>query len=471
MVSRDAPFHSGILPAGPETQRFNADHSLLFSRWSPYPEESMKIGFRGLALGAVALVAACQDTSAPLSPPISGSMAQVSQDPQPSQLAVAQVVPGFGGYFLDATGAPTVYLLDPSRRADAEAALAGFLADRGFTAADLVVRQGAYEYAQLDAWYRQARPGVFGVAGIVTGDVDEGSNRLRFGVTGLTAVAGVQGVLSGLGIPAGAAIVQQRAPIVTVATLRDRVRPLQGGLQINFFPTPAGTPGVSLICTLGFSAERFGIPGYITNSHCSNVEGGEETPTSYYQNLRSGGAANFIATEVDDPHWTSQLNADCPPPLACRYSDALRAEYAPGVAADAILGRIARVDEVTTTLDDTLHTIAGFFTITREQADPVQGEIANKVGRTTGWTLGPTTATCVDVLALGTSHIRLCQAFVTALVDGGDSGSPVFSRRGNQSKVTLLGILWGGSVDEENPEFAYSPMSGIERELGSLKTF
>jgi hypothetical protein len=56
-------------------------------------------------------------------------------------------------------------------------------------------------------------------------------------------------------------------------------------------------------------------------------------------------------------------------------------------------------------------------------------------------------------------------------VDGGDSGSSVFFRKGNNSKVTLLGILWGGSVDEENPEFVYSPMSGIERELGDLRVF
>jgi hypothetical protein len=135
------------------------------------------------------------------------------------------------------------------------------------------------------------------------------------------------------------------------------------------------------------------------------------------------------------------------------------------------LGRIARVDEITTTLDDTLHTIAGAFTIKTERADPVQGEVANKVGRTTGWTRGPTTETCVDVLALGTNHIRLCQVVVSALVDGGDSGSPVFFRKGNGSNVTLLGILWGGSVDEENPDFVYSPLSGIERELGDLKTF
>lgn len=138
---------------------------------------------------------------------------------------------------------------------------------------------------------------------------------------------------------------------------------------------------------------------------------------------------------------------------------------------ESTLGRIARVDEITTTLDDTVHTIAEAFSIKAERADPIQGEVANKVGRTTGWTRGPTTGTCIDVLALGTNHIRLCQAIVSALVDGGDSGSSVFFRKGNQSNVTLLGILWGGSVDETNPEFVYSPMSGIERELGDLRTF
>jgi hypothetical protein len=380
---------------------------------------------------------------------------------------VAQAVPGFGGYFLDGAGVPAVYLTDASQRPAAEQALAGFLADQGFAPADLRVLQGQYEYVQLDEWYRQARRSVFSVPGFILGDVDEGSNRLRFGVTDAAGVAGVRGALAQLGVPSPAAIVEQRAPIAAVATLRDRVRPLVGGLQINFFPSPVSP--VTLLCTLGFNAERFGIPSFITNSHCTNVEGGEETPTDYYQNLRSGGAANFIAFEVDDPHWTSQLNLDCPPPFQCRYSDASRAQYATGV--QSVLGQVARVDEITTTLDDTLHTIAGSFSIRAERPDPIQGEVANKVGRTTGWTRGPTTGTCVDVLALGTNHIRLCQAVVSALVDGGDSGSSVFFRKGNNSKVTLLGILWGGSVDEENPEFVYSPMSGIERELGDLRVF
>jgi hypothetical protein len=431
-----------------------------------------------LSLSLLAL-AACEpapDPLAPLQNPTQPSMstAEVSQDPTPDQLAVAQAVPGFGGYFIDEAGAPTVYLTDPANRAEAEDALAAFLADRGFTASDLQVRQGEYDYIQLDSWYRQARPDAFAVEGIILGDVDEAQNRIRFGVVDAGAVAGVQSVLAALGIPGAAAIVHERAPIATAATLRDNHDPLVGGLQINFLNT-GGVVSVSLLCTLGFNAVIDGESSFITNSHCSNVEGGSETPTEYYQPLqdpdrdRIANPENLIATEAHDPHWSISLDCFGSPALQCRYSDAARAEYHAGI--ESSLGRIARTTRPSTSLDDVVLDIDGEFRIKAEQTRGVVGEIANKVGRTTGWTLGTTTETCVDVLALGTTHIRLCQEIVAGVVAGGDSGSNVFRRKGGGSNVVLLGVLWGGSVDEENPEFVYSPMFGIERELGLLTTF
>jgi hypothetical protein len=430
-----------------------------------------------LLIGGLSLIVACHDTPDPTSPhnqPLSPQLPQLSQNPTPSQLEVAQAVPGFGGYFLDGSGAPTVYLLDPAQRPAAEQALAAFLADRGFTASDLRVRQGDYEYTQLDAWYRKARPGAFLVDGIILGDVDEAQNRIRFGTASANAVTAVQGVLAQLGIPSSAAIVQQRAPITTVATLRDNVDPLRGGLQINFLDV-AGVRAVSFLCTLGFNAVIDGVRSFITNSHCSNVEGGSETPTDYYQPLmdpdgdRLVNPENLIATEAHDPHWFISLDCPFSPALQCRWSDASRAAY--NDAAEVALGRIARTTRPSTSLTDVVLDIAGSFTIKGEQPNGVVGEIANKVGRTTGWTAGTTTETCVDVLALGTTHVRLCQEFVAAVSDAGDSGSPVFRRKGGGSNVILLGVLWGGSVDDTNPEFVYSPMFGIERELGSLTTF
>lgn len=430
------------------------------------------LGPKGLVPAVLVLVAAgCSEGVAPRTPGEAPSLSQtgtLAEDSTPSQLAVAAAVPGFGGYFIDASGAPAVYLLDPAQRPAAEAALAPFLASRDFTAADLVVYQGQYEYGQLDAWYRMSREAAFGVSGIVLGDVDEGRNRLRFGASGAAAAAAVLGAVTAADVPAGAVVVEQRAAIAPTATLRQRVRPLLGSLQLNFFAVPpTGTPGVSYLCTLGFIAELDGQRSFITNSHCSNDEGGTLRPTTYYQASRNT-LDNRIAVEVDDPEWTVSLdtNLRCPPPFQCRWSDALRARLDDTVS--ATLGRIARIDEITTTLDDTTHTIAGHFTI-RGERGPVQGEVANKVGRTTGWTQGVTAGTCIDVLALGTNHIRLCQTEVNGLSDGGDSGSPVFwMRKGGSSNVSLLGILWGGSVDDP-PVFVYSPLSGIRRELGNIR--
>jgi hypothetical protein len=140
-------------------------------------------------------------------------------------------------------------------------------------------------------------------------------------------------------------------------------------------------------------------------------------------------------------------------------SDALRARYASGTT--SALGKIAR----TTGANNGSLTLNGNFTIAHE-GTAVVGQAVSKVGRTTGWTRGPVSATCVNVNVNGSNITQLCQTLVSAGVGGGDSGSPAF--RGTGSNVTLLGILWGGSGSNL---FVYSPMANIESELGALTTF
>lgn len=423
-----------------------------------------------LVAAGVALLAACTDPTGPANDLVDETpeLRAAAEDPVPSQEAMSRAVPGFGGYFLDTQGHPVVYLKDPSRRGVAERALTRFFARRGVTASDLVVRRGNYDYAELAQWYRRARLAAFQLPGVFLGDIDESRNQLRFGVQGMAVPEMITAALAGLGIPADAFVIQSRVPFRTMATLRDRVRPLGGGLQINFFATPPSIPGIGYLCTLGFNADHDGVRSFITNSHCSNTEGGTVLPTDYYQAERSGGAADIIGVEVDDPAWSFSTDVNCPPPFQCRYSDAVRAEYAPGT--ETALGAVAMIDALTTGLEDTTHTIVGQFDITGERGEAVIGEQVDKVGRTTGWTRGAVTETCVDVLATGTNHIRLCQNVVQALVDGGDSGSPVFAQNGDGATITLLGILWGGSV-QGTPEFVYSPITNIERELGALTTY
>ncbi len=110
--------------------------------------------------------------------------------------------------------------------------------------------------------------------------------------------------------------------------------------------------------------------------------------------------------------------------------------------------------------------ITGTFTIVGEGGEVV-GDVANKVGRTTGWTQGVITNTCVTTGVSGTNIVQLCQNFVDAGVGAGDSGSDVFFDTG--SGVRLLGLLWGGNG--AGTQFVYSPIANVEQELGPLTTF
>jgi len=405
-------------------------------------------------------VSACQETSEPTAPdiqPEAPDLRQLSQEPSPDPMAVARAVPGFGGLFLDPSGRPAVYLTDLRQRDVAERALTGFALSEGFSAAQLKVLKGDFDYLTLDRWHNRATPQALAVPGAVFADLDERSNRVRIGVENGAAEAGVKQVLARLGIPASAVIVERTAPIRLAATLRNRVRPVRGGLQINF---------TGFLCTLGFNALKNGVSSFITNSHCTQTQGGNQG-TLYYQPLAST-ANSSIGIEVADP--TYFQGGVCPAGRRCRYSDAARARYNSGVSFN--LARIARTTSRGALSGSlTISTANPSFTITVERANPVAGSQANKIGRTTGWTFGQVSATCVAVNVSGTSITQLCQSLVSAGVGAGDSGSPVFSWSGTGGNITLLGILWGGSSD--GALFAFSPMSGIERsgELGALKTF
>jgi hypothetical protein len=407
---------------------------------------------RTLAMAAAILGAGCTDDSgptAPSSPAGAPLISKVQQVPSDDPNALGRSVAGFGGFFFDADGRPTVYLTDPGRRRLAERALAPFLQAHGLSPSQLAVRRGDFDYSRLESWFTEVAPAALAVPGSVFADLDEASNRLRIGVEHAAALTGVRQVLAARGVPATAAIVEQTEPIRYAATLRNKVRPVLGGLQINF---------TQFICTLGFNAVRSGVNSFVTASHCSAKQGGVQS-TLYYQPL-STTSNSFIGTEVSDPAYLSGI-AGCPAGRRCRFSDAARAKYASGVS--FTLGRL----EKTTGANNGSVTIGGSFAIGSEGGGSV-GNTANKVGRTTGWSQGKITNTCVTVNVSGTSITQLCQNLVSARVGAGDSGSPVFLGA-NNATVKLAGILWGSNPS--GTSFVYSPMSGIEKDLGSLTTF
>jgi len=405
-------------------------------------------------LGAVVVLAgaSCRDSSSPIltptSPTAAASPMGMAQGPQAPDLAtLARTIPGFGGFYLEA-GIPTVYLLDPAARGPAERALGAYAVARGVAPTQIRVLRGQYDYRDLDRWFQRMSYDAFSTPGVVYTDLDEAVNRVAVGVEHAAAAASVRGLAARLGIPAEAVVVREVEPIGYAATLQDRVRPVVAGLQIRFS---------NFLCTLGFNAVSGGQNSFVTASHCTDRQGGTEG-TLYYQPLNQV-ANEFIGTEVDDPQYFRNRNG-CPKGRRCRFSDAARAAYASGVSFTP--GGIAQ----TSGPNNGSITITGTFTVTGEGA-AVAGNVVNKVGRTTGWTQGTVSNTCVTTGVSGTNIVLLCQTFVNAGVGAGDSGSDVFMITSGTS-VRLLGILWGGN--SSGTLFVYSPISNIEQELGLLTT-
>ena len=107
---------------------------------------------RVLVVGSVIITTACQDespTTGPSAPPDLPDLQQVPVSADPL-LAHARAIPGFGGFFLDRNGRPTVYLKDASQRRSAEVALAGTLRQLGASSSQLQVLQADYDYLQLN---------------------------------------------------------------------------------------------------------------------------------------------------------------------------------------------------------------------------------------------------------------------------------------------------------------------------------
>jgi hypothetical protein len=305
---------------------------------------------------------------------------------------------------------------------------------------------------QRAAHFKKASPAVLALAGTVFADDDEVNHRLVFGVENERVIPSVRTALSQLGIPSSEYEVRVTAPIYQVATLRDVWRPTIAGIQIHFG---------QFLCSMGFNADAGAERSFVTASHCTNIQGGVEG-TQYWQPL-SFVDPTVIATEAADPeYFTWKADPACPPGKLCRYSDASRARYSASVASTR--GAIAR----TTGANNGSLEVAGTFSVTGQDdagTAATVGTVVNKVGRTSGWSQGPVIATCVNTNVFGSRIQQLCQTFVSARVAGGDSGSGVFVITAGK-KVTLVGVLWGGSGDGQL--YVFSPLNQVEQELGHL---
>jgi len=358
--------------------------------------------------------------------------------------AMNKDIPGFGGLYLDADGHLNVFLKDTSQAALFQA-----------MDPDAKIHPAKFTFARLQDWRLAVRSSVLSKKGVIYLDVDETQNKLRVGVDRSLGPAATVAALTALrdaGVPSDAAVIVPADPIQFVATLQDKIRPVPGGVQIRFS---------NFLCSVGYNASRGGVAGFVTASHCTDKQGGVgRNPTLYYQPLNQV-ADEFIGTERVDPDYFRNQQG-CPKGNKCRFSDSSWAEYdSPSLSAGDQIARTTGPNNGSLTIDANNPA----FSVTSKDASGNQlvGTVVNKVGRTTGWSQGAVSGSCVDTGVSGSNIVLLCQDFVDAAVGGGDSGSNVFRITGSNS-ASVVGSLWGGN--SAGTLFVYSPYSAVKAELG-----
>lgn len=344
---------------------------------------------------------------------------------------------------------------------------------------------------------------VLGLEGAVYTDIAEDRNRIVIGIDRQKASVGrsnVQRTIARLGVPPGMVEMVETVGFVidaykstcnpcapgntstgtvseatyapTATTLSSRIRPLEGGIETDYFRQ---ADGFYYGCSLGFLAYRSQQRVLITASHCS-ADFGAPDGTGYYQPTVEAG--NYIGAEIADPTYTTAQMCDDPDQPGtsrpCRDSDALAAVLATDVT--WLLGNIAKptgsgtfsyTDPGSTTID----TQQPHLTIIAKGSYPDANMILDKIGRTTGWTYGYVAQTCVNLrapdLSKGVIVVLRCQDLVESTAQGGDSGAPVFQWA--SGGVTLYGIV--SARRQNGMGLSMSAMSNIEYDLGTLTVY
>jgi hypothetical protein len=382
--------------------------------------------------------------------------------------ALAQQVPGFGGFHFDQAGNIVIHLTDPSRGAAAEAEIRNSLRGQYFRVAGRVrhidqmparVEQAEYDFLELKAWKDRATS-ILGLEGVHMTGVAHAKNRLDVGVDRLADPGRVAARLVGLGIPPQAVSILVVTPLEFTRTLSDPAPRYEGGLLIR---TPQmGTDR----CTLGFNVYNYDFQhyGFVTASHCtsSDANDGEifHQPSTDYP---------AIGKEKVDRQFQPGLSG-CPDGKVCRWADAVYVQYTDHfVPFDRQeVARPAVRDQWGETLNKPIEidSINPTMYVMWDGGFPIENQELDKIGVRSGWTYGPVKWPCRNwVDPDNTNHVLLCQDGVHTGVQKGDSGGPVFQRM-SEHEIKAFGIVVAKDLVDGLHAMWISAMTNIRNDLG-----
>lgn len=348
-----------------------------------------------------------------------------------SKLAeVAIREPSFAGVYRAEDGEVTVLLTDVSRLAPARQALSEVMRDDRLSAATRV-EPADHPYDRLFQWKLALTP-VLAMPGAISLDIDESRNRLVIGILDLSDRPSVEEAVESRGVPLEVVSLELSAVPAFGATLEDKWRPVAGGPKIE--------TSASKTCTLGFNAEVDGTPVFATNGHCTETFGGIEG-TDFSQDDYPW---DDLGTEYfEEEAFSSYDNAECPTGLdRCKYTEIALGEY--DDSDDWQNGYVLRPierdpDESSIVVDSTT---LGIYS---EELWPLENDVVEKIGITTGWTYGEVDKTCETTPAEGGRHL-LCQYSAIMGGDEGDSGSGIFMNYSGDW-MDIVGQYWGQLAD------------------------
>lgn len=431
--------------------------------------------------------------------------------------AVARQVPEFGGMFLSSDQQTLqVYLtnITPDKEAavQRERAIVAVFGASVIPEGGIRPLQGQYRFLQLREWYSQMVGPILSTPGVTATDISEAVNRLGIGIEKKENEPQIVEVLKRLNIPREAVAIEVTGPIQLLHpgidtgqllhTVRDRFSPRQGGYIIRrLFCNQVGI-GIAGSGTLGFNAKSLStsgnVRGFVTNSHNTaawwNLDTNLVFPPAGIIQASGYYPSELVGQETIDPQGFRGF--PCPTGKICRYSDSAFITYNTGVASTP--GTIARTINITTSILSPILTVdyvdPEMFGISAPPSMPyLVGLQLNKVGSTTGWTQGTIQMTdaifpvpsdnlllinCpnnnTDPTLAPPDAILLSQYVVwnpvNDVVNGGDSGSPVFRISNAQTKqVELYGILWG-SYSGSHKYFIFSPIGGSPYQPAGIQT-
>ncbi|HEX5746971.1 MAG TPA: hypothetical protein VFZ09_12065 [Archangium sp.] len=353
-------------------------------------------------------------------------------------LDVGAQVSSFGGMYHDEQGRLVVRLTRAEDKPAAQRAIAAIFGVERIPAEGIVAAPAQHSFARLKELQQRITPDVLSLRGAVLTDVDEKTNRVTIGVSDLEARGNMEQRLKALGVPSDMVEVVDVNPIYP-ASVQGGWRPVPGGVQIEW------TPG--RYCTLGFTALWGGTLGYVTNSHCSTTMGSLDYGASGQPALSS-----VAGYEAVDPAF--QTGGSCPAGRLCRNSDSAFFSAAGGVGVTPLIAATPGPNQLS---------INAWLEVPAKVDYPAQGQFVYKTGRTTGTTGGTINFACATVNAGGAVHTYYCNYIASnsyQVAAGGDSGSPVYIRSGNNA--TLVGLMWGAGPTD----FAFSPVGGVRADLG-----